>query len=53
MHHTTDSIGGLFGVTRREKHKTELFIFLTPRILKNDDDVDSVTAPRLSVGEHP
>ncbi len=43
-------IGGLFGSTKKEKHRTELFIFLTPRILKTDADVDSVTAPRLSQG---
>ncbi len=40
-------IGGLFGTVKKEKHKTELFIFLTPRILKTDADVDSVTAHPL------
>jgi general secretion pathway protein D len=40
-------IGGLFGTTKKEKHKTELFIFLTPRILTTDADVDSVTAHPL------
>ncbi len=40
-------IGGLFGRQSREKHNTELFIFLTPRILATDNDIDSVTAPRL------
>jgi general secretion pathway protein D len=43
-------LGGLFGTTKREKHGTELFIFLTPRILKTDADVDSVTVPRVPTG---
>jgi general secretion pathway protein D len=40
-------IGGLFGGSRRTSSETELYLFLTPRILKTDADVDSVTAPRL------
>jgi general secretion pathway protein D len=40
-------IGGLFGRSSRSRTTTELFIFLTPRILRTDADADSVTAPRL------
>jgi len=31
----------------RKTNRTELYLFLTPRILKTDADADSVTAPRL------
>ena len=40
-------IGGLFGSARRRTTATELFLFLTPRIIRSDADVDSVTTPRL------
>jgi general secretion pathway protein D len=40
-------IGGLFGGTERKSNRTELYLFLTPRILTTDADVDSVTVPRL------
>ncbi len=40
-------IGGLFGHAERKTTRTELYLFLTPRILKTDADADSVTAPRL------
>lgn len=40
-------IGGLFGSGSRTKTQTELYLFLTPRILRTDADADSVTAPRL------
>jgi type II secretory pathway component GspD/PulD (secretin) len=43
-------IGGLFGTVSQKSDRTELFIFLTPRILKTDADIDSVTAPRLPEG---
>jgi general secretion pathway protein D len=43
-------IGGLFGSAGRRSNSTELYLFLTPRILKDDADVDSVTAPRLPKG---
>ena len=39
-------IGGLFGSSSRHTSVTELYLFLTPRILRTDVDVDSVTAPR-------
>jgi general secretion pathway protein D len=40
-------IGGLFGSADRRTNHTELYLFLTPRILKTDADADSVTQPRL------
>jgi general secretion pathway protein D len=46
-------IGGLFGSTRRRNSATELYLFLTPRIIRTDADVDSVTAPRLPPAERP
>jgi len=44
-------IGGLFGSAARRTNETELYLFLTPRIIKTDADADSVTAPRLPKGE--
>lgn len=43
-------IGGLFGSAGRRSNSTELYLFLTPRILRTDADADSVTAPRLKHG---
>jgi len=43
-------IGGLFGSSSRRMSETELYLFLTPRILRTDADADSVTAPRLQRG---
>jgi general secretion pathway protein D len=43
-------VGGLFGSAERHTSATELFLFLTPRILRTDADADSVTAPRLPAG---
>jgi general secretion pathway protein D len=40
-------LGGLFGSRDRSTNETELYLFLTPRILRTDADADSVTAPRL------
>jgi type II secretory pathway component GspD/PulD (secretin) len=40
-------IGGFFGGERRQSSETELFLFLTPRILKSDADVDRATADRM------
>jgi general secretion pathway protein D len=39
-------IGGLFGSSRRRSNGTELFLFLTPRIIRTDADADSLTARR-------
>ena len=41
-------IGGLFGTTGQRASNTELYLFLTPRILQTDADADAVTAPRLA-----
>ncbi len=46
-------IGGLFGSADRHTTETELYLFLTPRIIKTDADADSVTAPRLPKGDKP
>jgi len=46
-------IGGLFGSASRQTSETELYLFLTPRILRTDADADSVTAPRLPKGGLP
>ncbi len=44
-------LGGLFGSADRRSNETELYLFLTPRILRTDADADSVTAPKLKKGE--
>lgn len=38
-------IGGLFGHASRQSNDTELFIFLTPHVIRDDAEADSVTAP--------
>jgi general secretion pathway protein D len=38
-------IGGLFGRYSRTATETELFIFLTPRVIRNDDDAERLTDP--------
>ena len=38
-------IGGLFGRASRRSTETELFLFLTPRVLTSDADVDAATKP--------
>lgn len=38
-------IGGLFGRSKRETLESELFLFLTPRIIRTDEEADAVTAP--------
>jgi general secretion pathway protein D len=48
-------IGGLFGHVTQQATDTELFIFLTPRIIASDADADSVTKPlesRANTGSH-
>jgi type II secretion system protein D len=46
-------LGGLFGSSSRRTNETELYLFLTPRILRTDADADSVTGPRLPKGVEP
>lgn len=36
-------IGGIFGRSHRAKSETELFLFLTPRVIRRDEDVDEMT----------
>ena len=38
-------LGGLFGHASRETTETELYLFLTPHVIKTDADADSLTAP--------
>ena len=46
-------IGGLFGSASRTTNETELYLFLTPRIIRTEGDADSVTAPRLPKVSQP
>ncbi len=46
-------IGGLFGGISRHETETELYLFLTPRIIRTDDDADQLTRPHLSEGLAP
>jgi len=43
-------LGGLFGRHQKRATATELFLFITPRILRSDADADDVTEPRLPSG---
>ncbi|HEV8446142.1 MAG TPA: secretin N-terminal domain-containing protein [Gemmatimonadaceae bacterium] len=38
-------IGGFFGRHSRSTTETELFIFLTPRVIRSDDDAERLTSP--------
>ena len=38
-------IGGLFGSQSRAAAETELFLFLTPRVIRNDEDARRLTDP--------
>jgi general secretion pathway protein D len=40
-------IGGLFGHVSRTSAQTELFIFLTPHVIRTDEEADSLSAPLL------
>lgn len=40
-------LGGLFGAARRRASATEVFLFLTPRVIRSDEDVERLTTPRL------
>jgi general secretion pathway protein D len=40
-------LGGLFGATTQSVSSTEVYIFLTPRILRTDEDADQITVPKL------
>ncbi|MDB4913990.1 MAG: hypothetical protein JWM95_1634 [Gemmatimonadetes bacterium] len=36
-------LGGLFGRAHRARTETELFLFLTPRVIRGDEDIDAMT----------
>lgn len=38
-------IGGLFGHVSRQTTETELFVFLTPRVIHDEEDADLLTRP--------
>jgi general secretion pathway protein D len=38
-------IGGLFGHVSRQTTETELFIFLTPRVIRSDEDAAKISQP--------
>jgi general secretion pathway protein D len=38
-------LGGLFGHVNRQTTETELLLFLTPRVIRDDADVDDLTTP--------
>jgi general secretion pathway protein D len=40
-------LGGLFGHTTRSSNETELFLFLTPHVIRSDAEADSLTNPML------
>ena len=40
-------IGGLFGHASRQTSETELFVFLTPHVIRSDAQADSLTKPML------
>jgi general secretion pathway protein D len=43
-------LGGLFGRASRRASETELYLFITPRIIATDAEADSVTQQRLPEG---
>ena len=40
-------LGGLFGHSSRQTSATEIYLFLTPHVIRTDEDADSVTYPML------
>ena len=40
-------LGGLFGHASRQTTATEIYLFLTPHVIRSDEDADSVTHPML------
>ncbi|MBK6781282.1 MAG: hypothetical protein IPG75_17380 [Gemmatimonadetes bacterium] len=46
-------IGPLFGAASHTDSQTELYLFITPRILRTDEDADRLTAPHLPAGGAP
>lgn len=46
-------LGGLFGAAKRRSNATEVYLFLTPRVIRTDAEADSLTIPRLPLRERP
>jgi general secretion pathway protein D len=44
-------VGGLFGQQSRQTLETELFVFLTPHVIRTDEEAEDVTAPLLERAE--
>lgn len=40
-------LGGLFGRTNRHTTETELYLFITPKVMKTDEDTKTVTEPLM------
>jgi general secretion pathway protein D len=38
-------LGGLFGSVSRRTTQTELFLFITPTVIRDDDEAEAMTAP--------
>lgn len=45
-------VGGLFGVQQRRTTETELFLFITPIVLRDDAAADSAAADALGRADH-
>lgn len=50
---TIPLFGGLFGSVRRGKQQTEIYIFITPRIIKTDEEAEQLTTPYVPQGVVP
>jgi general secretion pathway protein D len=47
-------IGGLFGRASRQTIETELFVFITPRVIRTDEDATRISEPlRERAGDRP
>jgi general secretion pathway protein D len=44
-------LGGLFGRTSRESTDTELYLFITPHVIRTDQEADSLTQPLVKRAE--
>jgi len=45
-------IGGLFGRWNRSTSETELFVFLTPRVIRNEADAERLSRPMRERADH-
>jgi len=44
-------IGGLFGRTSRQSTDTELYLFITPHVIRTDQEADSLSQPFIKNAE--